>query len=56
MKQPSKFGGVLGTAGVLGGIFFAMKQNKKLGTTAIYALAFGIGGLLIGNAVTKFYE
>jgi len=52
----SKFGNVLGTAGVLGGIFFAMKNNKKLGATAIYALGFGIAGILIGNSITKFYE
>jgi hypothetical protein len=56
MKQNSKLGGVLGTVGVLSGIFIAMKQNKKLGGTALFAIAFGVGGLLIGNAVTKFYE
>lgn len=56
MKQTSKLGGVLGTVGVLSGIFVAMKQNKKLGATALYAIAFGVGGLLIGNSITKFYE
>jgi xanthosine utilization system XapX-like protein len=52
----SKFGNVLGTAGVLSGIFFAMKNNKSIGATAFYALGFGIAGILIGNSITKFYE
>jgi hypothetical protein len=56
MKNNSKFGGVLSTVGVLGGIYLAMKQNKKLGQTALYAVGFGVAGLLLGNAISKFYE
>ena len=52
----SKFGNTLGAVGVLGGIFYAMKKNKGTGATALYALGFGIAGLFIGNAITKFYE
>ncbi len=56
MKNNSKLGGVLSTVGVLGGIYVAMKGNKKLGQTALYAVGFGLAGLLLGNAVSKFYE
>ena len=52
----SKFGTTLGTIGALGGIFYAMKNNKKLGVTALYAIGFAFGGVLLGNAITKFYE
>jgi hypothetical protein len=52
----SKFGNTLGTFGALGGIFYAMKGNKNLGVTALYAVGFGFAGLLLGNSITKFYE
>jgi hypothetical protein len=52
----SKLGNIAGTIGLLGGIMYAMKKNKGLGATSLYALGFGIGGLLLGNAITKFYE
>lgn len=56
MIDQSKFGNLLGTIGVFGGIFYAMSKKEKLGMTAAYAIGFGIGGYLIGNAITKFYE
>ena len=56
MKENSKLGGVLSTVGVLSGIFYAMKNNKGLTQTAVYAVGFGIGGLLLGNSINKFYS
>ena len=52
----SKIGNMFGTVGLLGGIFYAMKKDKNLGTTALFALGFGLGGMLLGNAFSKFYE
>ena len=56
MLDKSKFGNLLGTVGVFGGIFYAMNRKEKLGTTALYALGLGAAGYFIGNAITKFYE
>jgi hypothetical protein len=52
----SKFGNTLGSIGLLGGIFYAMGKHKSLGQTAIYGLLFGVGGIIIGNSITNFYE
>jgi hypothetical protein len=54
--EKTKFGNTLGTIGVLGGIFYAMKNNKGLGATSLYAIGFGVLGVIIGNSITKFYE
>lgn len=54
--QVSKFGNVVGTLGVIGGVFYGMKKNKNMGTTALYAIGFGVLGLWLGNSVSKFYE
>lgn len=52
----SKIGNLLGSVGVVGGIVFAMKKDKKLGVTALYAVGFGLVGLLIGNSINNFYK
>ncbi len=52
----SKLGSLLGTAGVLAGLLIAVKSNKSIGVTALFAVGFGIGGYMAGNAITKFYE
>jgi hypothetical protein len=54
--EKSKFGGALGTIGVLGGVFYAMKKDKSFAMTGAYAIGFGILGLILGNSITKFYE
>jgi hypothetical protein len=56
MIDTSKFGSLLGTLGVASGVFYSMKKQKSLGQTTMYAIAFGIAGLIIGNSITKFYE
>lgn len=52
----SKLGAVLGTTGAVGAAIYCFKKGHKIGKAALLVGIFGIGGLLIGNAVTKFYE
>ena len=54
--EKSKFGNLVGSAGLLFGIFYAMKKNKNLGVTSLYALGFGLVGMVVGNQISKFYE
>lgn len=56
MKSTSKAGNILGTVGLIGGALYAYNKGEKIGKVAILAGILGIGGLLIGNAITKFYE
>lgn len=51
-----KIANLLGTVGLVGGMFYAMKQNKKFVGVATYGILFGVGGYLLGNALNKFYE
>lgn len=46
----------LGTIGVVYGLYFAMKNNKQIGETALYAIGFGLVGALVGNAIKNSYE
>jgi hypothetical protein len=55
MKK-TQIGSTLGTIGIVGGMFYAMKNNKGFMGYATFGLLFGLGGLLIGNALEKFYE
>lgn len=52
----TKFGSVLGSVGLIGGMFYAMKKRKDFKGLAMYGILFGIGGLLAGNALARFYE
>lgn len=52
----SKAGTILGTVGLVGGALYAFNKGEKIGKVAIWAGILGVGGLLIGNAITKFYE
>lgn len=54
--QTSKFANVTASAGLIIGIVYAMKKNKNLGVTSLYALGFGLVGLVVGNQISKFYE
>jgi lipoprotein signal peptidase len=47
---------IFGSVGVVYGLYYSMKNNKSLTETAIFALAFGLGGALIGNTINKLYE
>lgn len=54
--EPSKLGKTLGTIGVVSGILYSMKKGEKASMTAFYAVGLGIAGILLGNAITNFYE
>ena len=56
MKSATQFGKLLGSVGLVGGMFYAIKGNKKTQVIAMYGILFGLGGFLIGNAINKFYE
>ncbi len=52
----SKLANVLGGVGVIGSLFYCMKHKAPIGQTLVYALVFGVAGVVIGNTVTHFYE
>lgn len=52
----SKIGSTFATIGFVGGMFYAMKNNKGFIGYASFGLLFGVGGYLLGNALEKFYE
>ena len=52
----SKLGSALGSFGVLAGILYGVKNQKNIGLTTLYALGFGLAGIIVGNSITKFYE
>jgi hypothetical protein len=52
----SKLGKLMLTVGLVGGAFYGYKSGKKPTTIALLAAGGAIAGLLIGNAVTNFYE
>lgn len=51
--EQTKLGNALGTVGLLGGIFYAMKKNKGLGMTALFGIGLGLAGMFIGTHIQK---
>lgn len=56
MFEKSKTGTLFSTIGILSGLIYASKRNKKTSETLLYALGFGAAGYFLGNAINKFYE
>lgn len=56
MLKQSKLGNLFLAIGVVGGGIYAAKRGKPAMTIAIIALVSGVGGFIVGNALTKFYE
>ena len=56
MFDKTELGKTLAAVGVVAGIFYGMKKAPGVGSAALYAAIFGVSGVLIGNALTKFYE
>jgi xanthosine utilization system XapX-like protein len=52
MEKP-KYSNALGGVGIILGLYFAMKHNKGVAMTSIYALGLGAIGILIGNQISK---
>lgn len=56
MLQKSNLGSLFATAGLIGGIFYSVKQKKDIKIIALIAVAAGLGGYVAGNAISKFYQ
>lgn len=54
--QRTTFGNLVGSAGVLGGIFYAISKQKDYKGIIFYGALFGIGGYFLGNSISKFYK
>jgi hypothetical protein len=52
MLKSSNIGTLLGAIGLIGGAMYAIKGGKNI---AVFTIGFGVGGYLLGNAVSKFY-
>jgi len=48
------YGEMFAGVAVLCGIFYGMKRKKDFIGTGVYAIAFGIAGGFIGNAINKY--
>lgn len=54
--EKTNLGNTLGTIGVISGLAYSIKNKKSFGMSAFFVVIFGIGGMILGNSVTKFYE
>lgn len=55
MKQ-TKLGTTIGTLALVYGVYYGTKNKKGFGGTALFAVIFGIGGVIVGNAISKFIK
>lgn len=55
MFTQTKLGSLLGAFGAVGGAFYAVKKGKDAQNIAIIAVAVGLGGFIVGNALTNYY-
>ena len=46
---------VVGSAGLVYGLYYGMKKGGTK-NIVIYAAIFGVAGLVVGGAISKFYE
>jgi hypothetical protein len=56
MGRSSKLGNALSSFGIAGGLLYGISKGKTPIQVGIWAIALGLSGYLIGNAITKFYE
>lgn len=54
--KSSQLGNLLGTVGVVYAVYRGIDKSQGFGKLAAYSVVFGLGGVLIGNAISKFYE
>lgn len=54
--KSTKIGNLLGSGAVLGGVFYAISKGKDFKGILLYGTIFGVGGYLLGNSISKFYE
>jgi len=55
-KKVTKAGTLLGTGGAVISGLIAYNKGFGIGKSALMVAIFGVGGVLLGNAITKFYE
>lgn len=54
--QVTQLGGLLGAGAAIGTTIYAVKTNKAIGKALLFVAIAGVAGVLLGNAITKFYE
>jgi hypothetical protein len=55
MFTQSKLGSLLGALGAVGGAVYAVKNKKSAQNIALIAFGVGLGGFIVGNALTNYY-
>jgi glucose uptake protein GlcU len=54
--EKTKMNTTFATIGFVGGMFYAMKQNKDFKGVALYGIIFGFIGVLASNQISKFQD
>ena len=54
--EKSKLGSLFFTIGLIGGGLYGAKKGKPTMTIGLLAITFGVGGYLLGNSISKFYQ
>jgi len=54
--KTTQLGNILGMVGVVYGIYNGINKNQNFTTASIYTIIFGIGGVLIGNTISKMND
>jgi len=55
MFTQSKLGSLLGAFGAVGGALYMVKKGGPATKIAITAVVAGLGGYILGNALTNYY-
>lgn len=56
MFTQSKLGSLLAAFGAVGGALYVAKKKGTAQNIAITAVAVGLGGYILGNALTNYYS
>jgi Na+/phosphate symporter len=55
MFTPSKLGNLFAAFGAIGGAAYAVKNKKSAQNIGLIAIGVGLGGFILGNALTNYY-
>jgi hypothetical protein len=56
MFKTSKLGNLMAAIGAVGGGLYALKNNKSNISLITFIGVAGVGGYMIGNALTNYYK
>ena len=56
LTKSTQLGNVFFAVGLLAGGISAAKKGKPTLTIGLFALGYGVGGYILGNAITNFYN